>query len=224
MSYKLLVEKTDPTEFEYIVCEEGMDKAKRMYVTGPYMMANDVNKNDRVYPLDELVKEVTRYEKEFVRNNRAMGELNHPTSAEVDLERACHVVTELRQDRNVILGKSKILQTPMGKIVENLILDDVKIGMSSRSLGKLTPMNSEGSGKTINKVSEMKLIAIDCVADPSYPDAFVNGILESKQWILNKFGQYEEIFDRFETGLDHLPNKGTDLYLKEHILKFISQI
>ena len=103
-SYKLLVEKTDPTEFEYIICEEGKAKAKRMYVTGPYMMANDVNKNDRVYPLDELVKEVARYDKEFVKNNRAMGELNHPTSAEVDLERACHVVTELRQDRNVILG------------------------------------------------------------------------------------------------------------------------
>lgn len=224
MAYKLLVEKTDPGEFEYIISEEGKDKERRMYIKGPYMMANDVNKNDRIYPLDELVKEVARYDKEFVRAHRAMGELNHPTSAEVDLERACHIVTELKQDRNVIIGKSKVLGTPMGKIVENLILDDVQIGMSSRSLGKLTPINSEGGDKPVNKVSEMKLIAIDCVADPSYPDAFVNGILESKQWILNKYDQFEEVYEKFESGLENLPNKDVESYLKEHILQFISKI
>ena len=106
MAFKLLVEKTDPSEFEYIVEEKNNKSESRLYIKGPYMMASSVNKNKRVYDLDNMVQEVTRYEKEMIKTDRAMGELNHPTTAEVDLERACHIVTEMKQDGNIFYGKS----------------------------------------------------------------------------------------------------------------------
>ena len=224
-AHKLLVEKTDPESFEYIISEENKDSDRRMYIKGPMIMAEDVNRNDRIYPINEVIKEVKRYTTEMIEHNRAMGELNHPASAEVDLERACHVVQELTQDGNTFIGKSKVLRTPVGKIVENLILDGIKVGMSTRSLGKLEPVTSTAdTDKTVNKVSEMKLIAIDCVADPSYPDAFVNGILESKQWILNEFGQYESDFEKFEKSMHNLPKNNVEVYIKDQIIDFINKI
>ena len=149
---------------------------------------------------------------------RAMGELNHPTTADVDLERACHMVTELKQDGNVFYGKSKVLSTPCGQIVRSLINDGVKVGMSSRALGTL----EEGSEH--NVVKNMKLVAVDCVADPSYPKAFVNGILESKQWILADDNKYEEVYETFEKSLQRLPTKEVDSYLCDRILSFIKSI
>ena len=151
-----------------------------------------------------------------------MGELNHPTAAEVDLERACHLVTELKMDRNVAIGKSMVLSTTCGKILESLINDGVQVGVSSRALGKLIPC--EGMGEDINRVKDMKLIAIDCVADPSYPKAFVNGILESKQYVLGTNGEFEELYDRFEKSISHLPRKDVEDFLKEQVMDFISQI
>jgi len=220
MAFKLLVEKTDPAEFEYIVEEKNNKSESRLYIKGPYMMASDVNKNKRVYDLDNMVQEVARYENEMIKTDRAMGELNHPTTAEVDLERACHIVTEMKQDGNVFYGKSKVLQTPCGTIVKQLVLDGVRVGMSSRALGKI----DQESDSEIGHVTEMKLVAIDCVADPSYSDAFVNGILESKQWILNKNGDFEESFDRFEDGLKNLPRTDVSNYITEKILAFIQNL
>jgi hypothetical protein len=149
---------------------------------------------------------------------RAMGELNHPSSADVDLERACHMITELSQDGNVFYGKSKVLTTPCGQIVRSLINDGVKVGMSSRALGTLE------EGSTHNTVKNLKLVAVDCVADPSYPSAFVNGILESKQWVLADDGKYEEIYDRFEESISTLPRKDVDKYLLERIMLFIDKL
>jgi hypothetical protein len=220
MAFKLLVEKTDPSEFEYIVEEKNNKSESRLYIKGPYMMASDVNKNNRVYDLDSMVQEVTRYEKEMIHTKRAMGELNHPTTAEVDLERACHIVTEMKQDGNIFYGKSKILQTPCGTIVKQLVLDGVRVGMSSRALGKI----DQETNSEVGHVTEMKLVAIDCVADPSYSDAFVNGILESKQWILNRSGDFEEHFDRFEEGLKKLPNRDVDEYFRNKFIEFIKNI
>ena len=148
---------------------------------------------------------------------RAMGELNHPASADVDLERACHIVTELYEDNNVFYGKSKILSTPCGQIVRCLINDGVKVGMSSRALGTL----EESHG--CNVVRNMKLVAIDCVADPSFSKAFVNGILESKQWVLADNGKYEEVYENFESKVKTLPRKDIDQYLREQIINFISR-
>jgi hypothetical protein len=220
MAFKLLVEKTDPSEFEYIVEEKNNKSESRLYIKGPYMMASDVNKNNRVYDLDSMVQEVSRYEKEMIHTKRAMGELNHPTTAEVDLERACHIVTEMKQDGNIFYGKSKILQTPCGTIVKQLVLDGVRVGMSSRALGKI----DQETNSEVGHVTEMKLVAIDCVADPSYSDAFVNGILESKQWILNRSGDFEEYFDRFEEGLKKLPNRDVDEYFRNKFIEFIKNI
>tara|TARA_R100001230_G_C5595957_1_gene111001 strand:- start:241 stop:756 length:516 start_codon:yes stop_codon:yes gene_type:complete len=171
-----------------------------------------------MYPLDELVREAKRYNEEMVVPGRAMGELNHPTTADVDLERACHMVTELTQDGNVFYGKSKVLSTPCGQIVRSLVNDGVKVGMSSRALGTL----EEGSEH--NVVKNMKLVAIDCVADPSYPKAFVNGILESKQWVMLDDNKYEEVYENFEKSLQRLPKKEIDTFLRDRILSFIKSI
>ena len=223
MPHKLLVEKPHTRNIEYVVEEQNLrgGKEKRMWIVGEYMMAEDVNKNNRVYNRGEMEREVSRYMTEFVDPKRSMGELNHPTSAEVDLERACHLVTDLKMDRNVAMGKSMVLSTPTGKILESLINDGVQVGVSSRALGKLIPM--EGTSE-VNRVEDMKLIAIDCVADPSYPKAFVNGILESKQYVLASDGSFEEYYDQFEKKIARLPSKDVEEYLKEQVIDFISKI
>lgn len=216
MAFKLLVEKPDLSEFEYIVEEKNSKEPSKLYIQGPFMMASEKNRNNRVYDLEEMAKEVDRYTAEMIEENRAMGELNHPTTAEVDLERACHIVTELTQKDNVFYGKSKVLSTPCGQIVRSLVMDGVKVGVSSRALGQVAE-NPAGH----SEVKDMKLIAIDCVADPSFPKAFVNGILESKQWVLADDGKYEEIYNKFEKGVSKLPKKDLDSYLREHIISFI---
>jgi hypothetical protein len=219
LKLNLLVEKpTLEDQFEYVVEESNRNSPSTLYIKGPYMMAEGVNKNNRKYPIDELRREVQRYNEEMVQPGRAMGELNHPASADVDLERACHIVTELYEDNNVFYGKSKVLSTPCGLIVKSLINDGVKVGMSSRALGTL----EEGSGHNI--VRNLKLVAVDCVADPSYPKAFVNGILESKQWVIAENGKYEEIYDNFTKSISKLPVKGVDDFLREHIIKFLRSI
>tara|TARA_R100000700_G_C3143707_1_gene124704 strand:- start:405 stop:1070 length:666 start_codon:yes stop_codon:yes gene_type:complete len=219
LKLNLVVEKPDINdEFEYIEEEVDRNSPSNLYIKGPYMMAEGVNRNNRMYPLDELVREAKRYNEEMVVPGRAMGELNHPTTADVDLERACHMVTELTQDGNVFYGKSKVLSTPCGQIVRSLVNDGVKVGMSSRALGTL----EEGSEH--NVVKNMKLVAIDCVADPSYPKAFVNGILESKQWVLVDDNKYEEVYENFEKSLQRLPKKEIDTFLRDRILSFIKSI
>lgn len=218
MRLNLLVEKPIKEEFEYIYEEQNRNAPSSLYIKGPYMMAEDVNKNNRRYPKDELEREVKRYNEEMIKTQRAMGELNHPTSADVDLERACHLVTEMYCEGNIYVGKSKVLSTPCGLIVKSLINDGVKVGMSSRALGTL-----EESSK-YNTVRNMRLIAVDCVADPSCPKAFVNGILESKQFVLALDGKFEEAYDSFQKGVGTLPKHNVDKFLTEQILKFISRL
>jgi hypothetical protein len=163
--------------------------------------------------------EVDRYTTEMIKLGRAMGELNHPTTADVDLGRACHLVTELTQDGNVFYGKSKVLSTPTGLIVRSLIDDGVKVGMSTRGLGQLV---AESNG--INRVKDFRLVAIDCVADPSFPKAFVNGILESKQYVLNVDGSFEERYESFERNISKLPLKNKDEFLRKAVLDFINKL
>ena len=216
MALRLLVETPAPEEqFEYILEEKNPKEPAKLYIQGPYMVCNEVNKNQRIYERDDMHREVDRYVKEMVSTKRAMGELNHPTSAEVNLERACHIVTNLKFEGNQVVGRSQVLSTPMGQIVRSLINDGVKVGMSSRALGKL----NEDAG-VVNRVTDMRLIAVDCVADPSCPKAFVNGILESKQFVLTTNGDLEEVYERFEKSLNVLPNKEMQSYLKEQILSF----
>ena len=220
MSLNLLVENQPENNFEYII-EENKDNKRNLYIQGVFMEAEKINKNNRMYPLNEMSREVERYIKEMVEPGRAMGELNHPTNPDVDLERACHIVTELKQDGNQYVGKSRVLSTPCGKIVESLISDGVKIGMSTRSLGKL---NEESDG--INKVSDMRLVAVDCVADPSCTDAFVNGILENRRWICDHDGNFVESYEQLDKRLSKLPIKQDQLkqHLTESIINFLNRL
>ena len=215
--YKLLVE--EPTyEVKYLIEEQNRNAPSTMFIKGPFLMANEANRNKRVYPLEEMVREVSRYDKEMIKQNRATGELNHPQSPEINLERACHMVTELTQDGNIFTGKSKILSTPVGLVVRSLIMDGVKLGVSSRALGRVD------SDKGINRVSDFRLVAVDVVADPSVPTAFVNGILESKQWVLMDSGEFEPVYEQFEKRISNLPKINKDQYLKEQIINFINSL
>ena len=220
MSFRLIVETPgDNNDFEYIVEEKNANEPRNFYIKGPYMMAEGANRNKRIYSLNEMRDEVVRYTNEMIKTGRAMGELNHPTTADVDLGRACHLVTELTQDGNVFYGKSKVLSTPTGLIVRSLINDGVKVGMSTRGLGQLV---AENSG--LNRVRDFRLVAVDCVADPSFSKAFVNGILESKQYVLNKDGSFEEKYDNFEKQINTLPRNNKDAYLREAIVSFIKSL
>lgn len=214
-----LITQTPITEgLDYLIEEGNKDKPANLYVKGVYMVAEEKNRNNRIYSREEMEREVKRYNEEFVTKNRALGELEHPQSATVNSERACHLITELHMDGNKVIGKSKILSTPLGEVMKSLIRDGVKMGMSSRALGSLI----EKGG--VNHVENMKLITIDAVADPSAPGAFVNGILESKSFVLKNNGMYEEVYDSFESKLSNLPRRDVDLHLREAIIHFINSI
>lgn len=220
MGLKLLVEQPAPEEsFQYVVEESNSKAPANLFIIGPYMACEQVNKNKRIYDSFEMDREVHRYQREMIDTKRAMGELNHPTKAEVDLERACHLVVEMKRDSNTYIGKSKVLTTPMGMIVRSLINDGVKVGMSTRALGKLTESNNG-----VSRVSDFRLVAVDCVADPSCPSAFVNGILESKQFVIRDDGSFEEYYDQFSNSIASLPRKDVDSYLREQIIQFINNI
>ena len=159
-----------------LVTEE-VNGERQYHIDGIFMQAEQKNRNGRVYPKKTLMKEVQRYNNEYVKTNRAMGELGHPDGPQLNLERVSHLIKELRVDGNDIYGRAKILDTPYGKIVKDLVKEGVKIGVSSRGMGSLKQVNG------INEVQEdFNLAAVDIVADPSAPDAFVEGIMEGKEW------------------------------------------
>ena len=152
---------------------------KHYFIEGIFMQADQKNKNGRVYPKNILNKEASRYIEEYVNKGRAMGELNHPTGPTVNLDRVSHIVKELHEDGKNFYGKAKVLNTPTGMIVKNLIDEGAQLGVSTRGMGSLRPKNG------YQEVQEdFMLAAIDIVADPSAPNAFVNGIMEGKEWIL----------------------------------------
>jgi len=221
MALKLKLIAENPNvfdDFEVIEEQGNLNKPSSLYVSGPFIGCNQVNKNKRLYNLDDTRTEVNRYIEEMVKPGRAMGELNHPSSPDVNLERACHLVTVLKEDGDSFYGKSKVLSTPTGMILRSLVNDGVKIGMSTRALGSLQEQSD------YNLVQNMHLVAIDAVADPSYPKAFVNGILESKSWVVESDGSYEELYDDFSKKISKLPRKDMDSYLREQIINFISKI
>lgn len=220
MSLKLKLISENPDQFnnfEIIEEQSNLKDQSTLYIKGPFIGCNMKNKNGRWYDFNDTKKDVTRYISEMVNPGRAMGELGHPSNAEVSLDRACHLVTELYETDNCFHGKAKILSTPMGQILRALINDSVKIGVSTRALGSLEEDHQKG-----NVVKNMHLVAIDAVADPSYPKAFVNGIMESRQWVLKEDGTYEEAYDDFENRIATLPKKDVDHYLREQIIKFIN--
>jgi len=169
---------------ESINCfEEVLDEAtgkKSMFIEGVFMQSNIKNRNGRVYPTEVLDKEVSRYNEEYVQKKRAFGELGHPQGPTINLERVSHLITTLKKEGDNYVGKAKIMDSPYGQIVKGLIGEGAQLGVSSRGMGSLKP-NREG----INEVQDDFYLATagDIVADPSAPDAFVNGIMEGVEWI-----------------------------------------
>ena len=164
---------------EYLVEEKNGKKEYK--IRGVFLQSEIKNRNGRVYPQEIMVREVNRYTKEFINKNRAFGELGHPDGPTVNLERVCHMVKSLKQDGKDFIGEAKIMDTPYGKIVKGLIDEGAQLGVSSRGMGSLITRNG------VNYVNDDFYLATaaDIVADPSAPDAFVEGIMESNEWVWN---------------------------------------
>lgn len=183
---KLIRERIEDVNY---LTESTEDGKKALYIQGPFLVAEQGNKNRRMYKIDTLQREVDRYVKEYVDTKRALGELGHPDTPSINLERVSHLITELKQDGNVFVGKAKILDTPYGNIVKNFIESGVNLGVSSRGMGSLVPSDN---GLSIVQDDFRLATAADIVADPSAPGAFVNGIMEGKEWLFVE-GRYVEV-------------------------------
>ncbi|MDC3266326.1 primosomal protein [bacterium] len=162
-----------------LVTEEKEDGKKDFYIEGVFMQADLKNRNGRIYPMPVMEKEVNRYVKEYVNTKRAFGELGHPEGPQINLDRISHMITELKRDGSNIIGRAKILETPMGNIARNIIQGGGSLGVSSRGMGSLKERNG------IMEVQDDFTLATaaDIVADPSAPGAFVNGIMEGVEWV-----------------------------------------
>ena len=173
---KLITEEIESVE----VLTETVNGKKTLYIQGPFLQTEVVNRNGRMYRMSVMEREVKRYSEQYVDKGRALGELGHPDGPTVNLDRVSHKIVSLHKEGNNFIGKAQILSTPMGKIAESLLKEGVTLGVSSRGIGSLR-MTREG----INVVGEdfMLATAADIVADPSAPDAFVQGIMEGKEWV-----------------------------------------
>jgi hypothetical protein len=175
---KLIREEIEKVE----VLTEGTGNNKRLYIQGPFLQSECVNRNGRMYPFSIMEREVKRYDEQYVQKGRALGELGHPDGPTVNLDRVSHKIVSLTCEGTTWIGKAQILSTPMGKIAESLLKDGVCLGVSSRGIGSLRENN-----KGYKEVGEdfMLATAADIVADPSAPDAFVQGIMEGVEWVWN---------------------------------------
>lgn len=169
----------DINESIQVLTEESAPGQKNYFIEGIFLQGNITNRNKRRYPMETLQKEVGRYNDNFVKQKRAFGELGHPEGPTINLERVSHMITDLRQEGTNFIGRAKIMDTPYGKIVKNLIDEGAKLGVSSRGMGSL----EEKNGVNVVKDDFQLATAADIVADPSAPEAFVRGIMEGKEWV-----------------------------------------
>ena len=207
---------TETTEDVKLLTEKREDGKKDYYLEGIFMQAEKTNRNGRQYSLPVLSNEVKRYNENFVQKNRSMGELGHPEGPTVNLERVSHLIKELRVDGNDIYGKAKLLDTPMGNIAKNLVNEGAKLGVSSRGMGSLKK-NKEG----VNEVQDdFTLATVDIVSDPSAPDAFVNGIMEGKEWVWNNGLLKPRVIEEMKTRIEKTPSRN----LQEEILRCFNNL
>ena len=186
---KLISEAVE--EVEYIT-EEKENGGKNYKIRGIFMQADIKNRNGRIYPMEVLEEEVKKYNKNFIEQKRAFGELGHPDGPTVNLERVSHMITSLKPDGKNFIGEAKIMDTPMGKIVQNLMDEGAKLGVSSRGMGSLR----QKGGANVVSDDFYLATAADIVADPSAPNAFVEGIMEGKEWVWNNGSIIEaELYD-----------------------------
>ena len=173
---KLITEEIEQVE----VIVENRNGKKNLFIEGVFLQGEIKNRNGRMYPMQTLAREVGRYNENFVEKGRALGELGHPDGPTVNLDRVSHKIVSLKESGNNFIGKAKILSTPMGKIASNLLGEGVKLGVSSRGVGSLSKTNE---GYSVVGEDFTLATAADIVADPSAPDAFVDGIMEGKEWV-----------------------------------------
>jgi len=205
---KLITEEISSVKF----ITEGKGAKKRMYIEGVFLQGNLKNRNGRMYPVDTLAKEVGRYNESFVKKGRAVGELGHPDGPTVNLDRVSHKIVSLEQKGNNFIGKAQLLETPMGKIAKSLIAEGVTLGVSSRGIGTL---KEDKDGLKVVGEDFQLATAADIVADPSAPDAFVNGIMEGKEWVWEGGILREHFVDETKKRINTLVSQNA---LEEHKL------
>jgi hypothetical protein len=213
---KLITEQIEDVK----VLTEEKDGKKLLYIEGVFLQSELKNRNGRMYPFDILNREVERYTEEYVKTKRALGELGHPDGPTVNLDRVSHRITELRAEGHNFYGKAQILDTPMGRIARSLLEEGVQLGVSSRGMGSI----DKREDIAIVRDDFMLTTAADIVADPSAPDAFVNGIMEGKEWIWENGILKEAKLDKYRKYIDEASSRK----LEEKVLKvfedFLSNI
>ena len=210
---------TETTQSEIQVLTEEKNGQKNYFIKGVFMESDTKNRNGRVYPGEIMEKEIGRYNNEYVKQNRAMGELGHPEGPTVNLERVSHIIKNLSVDGKQIIGEAKIMDTPYGKIVKNLIDEGAKLGVSSRGMGSLKEQDG------VNVVQEdFMLAAVDVVADPSAPNAFVNGIMEGKEWIWDNGVLKPVVIEQYKKVIKNTPSRKLEEQAMNLFKDFISRL
>jgi hypothetical protein len=210
---KLITENIEDIQ----ILTEEKDGKKNLYIEGVFLQSEIKNRNGRVYPFRVLEKEVARYNEEYVKTGRALGELGHPDGPTVNLDRVSHRITSLKSEGNNFIGKAQILATPMGGIAKSLLEEGVKLGVSSRGMGSID--RQESASYVMDDF--MLATAADIVADPSAPDAFVNGIMEGKEWVWNNGILKEKTIAKYQGYINESSKKeleGRTLQVFEHFL------
>ena len=203
------------------VTEESKDPKKpNVFIEGVFLQSDLKNKNGRIYPREIMQREVNRYVKENIDTKRAYGELGHPEGPTVNLDRVSHMIVSLKEDGNNYIGRAKVMDTPMGKIVKELISEGAQLGVSSRGLGTLKERNG------INEVQDdfMLATAADIVADPSAPDAFVSGIMENKEWVFENGRWTEMDVETAQDTIKRAPIQGLEEAKLEVFAKFLDKL
>ena len=207
---KLITETIENVKYLFEKTESGK---KNLFIEGVFLVGEQANKNRRVYKMNTLREEVNRYTNEYITTNRALGELGHPDTPSINLERVSHKIISLKENGNVFIGKAQILETPYGNIVKNFIDSGVSLGVSSRGMGSLIP------GEDFRLAT-----AADIVADPSAPGAFINGIMENKEWLFVE-GRFVEIdIDRTKREIQKAPRKEVDKVAARLFENFLSKL
>ena len=215
---KLIRENIEEVKFLTEATENGK---KNLYITGPFLVYDKPNKNNRMYTKDILSNEVKRYNEEYVKTNRALGELGHPDTPSINLERVSHKIVELTDNGESFIGKALILDTPYGQIVKNFMDSGVNLGVSSRGMGSLQPTKE---GYNIVQDDFRLATAADIVADPSAPGAFVNGIMENKEWLFVE-GRFVEVdFDNAKRQIKQASRKDIEQVAFNLIENFIRKL
>ena len=210
---KLITENIEDIQ----ILTEEKDGKKNLYIEGIFLQSELKNRNGRIYPFKVLEKEVGRYNEEYVKTGRALGELGHPDGPTVNLDRVSHRITSLKAEGNNFIGKAQILATPMGNIAKNLLEEGVKLGVSSRGMGSID--RQENANYVMDDF--MLATAADIVADPSTPDAFVNGIMEGKEWVWDNGILQEKTVSKYQRHINESSRRELEartLQVFEHFL------